>query len=73
MVRKNLRWVMLFGTYATFSAPAYAYLDPATGSIFIQAVIGVIATWVMYSKMYAAKAKAFFSKLGKGNSAQDAE
>jgi len=72
MVRKNLRWVMLFATYVTFSAPAYAYLDPATGSIFIQAVIGVVATWFMYSKMYAAKAKTALSKLFKRRDSQDA-
>jgi hypothetical protein len=73
MVRKNLRWVLLFATYVTFSAPAYAYLDPATGSILIQAVIGVVATWIMYSKMYAAKAKSLVSKLVTRRNPQDAE
>ena len=67
------RFVVLFGVYVSFCSPAYAYLDPATGSIIIQSVIGVVATWIMYSKMFAAKAKSFFLRLGKGRSTQDAE
>ena len=67
MFRGNLRWAALFATYVTFSGPAHAYLDPATGSIAIQALIGAVAAWVMYSKMYFARAKAFISKLvGRG-------
>ena len=73
-MKKSLaRFAVLFGVYASLSTPAYAYLDPATGSIIVQAAIGVVATWVMYSKMFAAKAKSFFMRLGKGRSAQDAE
>ena len=67
------RFVILFGVYASMCSPAYAYLDPATGSIIIQSVIGVVATWVMYSKMFAAKAKAFFVRLSKGRGAQESE
>ena len=67
------RFTILFGVYASLSAPAYAYLDPATGSIIIQAVIGAVATWIMYSRMFAAKAKAFFTRIAKGRGAQEAE
>ena len=73
MSRSFARFAILFGVYASVSTPAYAYLDPATGSIMIQAAIGVVATWIMYSKMFAAKAKSFFMRLGKGRSTQDAE
>jgi hypothetical protein len=73
MNRSLARFTILFGVYASLSTPAYAYLDPATGSIIIQSVIGIVATWVMYSKIFAAKAKSFFMRLGKGRSAQDAE
>lgn len=73
MNRSLARFAILFGVYASLSAPAYAYLDPATGSIIVQAVIGVLATWVMYSKMFAAKAKSFLLRFTKGRSAQDAE
>ena len=73
MNKSLTRFAILFGVYASLSTPAYAYLDPATGSIIVQSIIGVVATWVMYSKMFAAKAKSFFARLGKGRSAQDAE
>ena len=66
------RPVALFGVYASLASPAYAYLDPATGSIALQAVIGAVATWVMYSKMFAAKVKGFFRR-GKGSGGSDAE
>jgi hypothetical protein len=73
-MKKSLaRFAILFSVYGSLSAPAYAYLDPATGSIIIQAVIGVIATWIMYSKMFAAKAKAFFIRIAKGRGAQETE
>lgn len=62
----------VFALLVSVSSPAYAYLDPATGSIMIQAVIGAVASWVMYSKLFAAKARAFFVRLGRRNS-PDAE
>lgn len=68
-----VRALFLFGVYASFATPAYAYLDPATGSIIIQAVIGAVATWIVYSRMAAAKARSFFLRLVKGRSAKDAE
>lgn len=74
MINKSrARFIVLFGVYASLGTPAYAYLDPATGSIIIQSIIGIIATWVMYSKMFAAKAKSFLMRLGKGKNEQDAE
>ena len=68
-----VRFAILFGVYASLSAPAYAYLDPATGSIMLQAAIGGVATWIMYSKMFAAKAKAWIAGLGKGRNKPDSE
>ena len=57
-----LRHAVLFATYASLSAPAYAYLDGATGSIVIQAVIGGVTTWLVYSRALGAKVKAFFRR-----------
>lgn len=73
MNKSLTRSAILFSVYASLSAPAHAYLDPATGSIALQAFIGAVATWIMYSKMFAAKAKNFLMRLGKGRSASDAE
>lgn len=63
MTMNKARACVLFLTYASLSTPAFAYLDGATASMLLQAVIGAVATWVMYSKLYAAKAKAFFLRL----------
>ena len=60
-----VRAVVLFAVYASLTSPAYAYLDPATGSIAIQALIGAVATWIMYSKLFAQKVRSFFVKLGR--------
>lgn len=73
MKKSIARLAILFAVYASLSTPAYAYLDPATGSIAIQAMIGAVATWIMYSKLFARKAKEFLSRLARGRSGQDAE
>ena len=66
------RSTALFVLYASMASPAYAYLDPATGSIIIQAVIGAVGTWVVYSKLFMARTKAAFGNLFKrGQSAED--
>ena len=73
MNKSLVRFAILFGVYASLSAPAYAYLDPATGSIALQAMIGAVATWIMYSKMFAAKARNWLTGLGKGRNTRDPE
>lgn len=45
------------------SQPAHAYLDPGTGSIIIQSVIGGIAAATTFGAVYWAKIKSIF----KGN------
>lgn len=66
MRESRLRLALLFVVYVSVSSPAYAYLDPATGSILVQTLIGAVATWLMYSKMYANKAKSYIARLIKG-------
>ena len=41
---------------------AYAYLDPGTGSIILQAILGAIAAGVSYCTFYWNKVKNFFKK-----------
>jgi hypothetical protein len=43
------------------TTPAYAYLDPGTGSILLQALIGGIAASVTVVSMYYQRIKAFFA------------
>lgn len=49
---------LLLGIYR----PAYAYLDPGTGSIIIQSVIGGIAAAATFGAIYWTKLKLFIQK-----------
>jgi hypothetical protein len=42
--------------------PAWAYLDPTTGSMVISAVVGLFASLVLAVKTYWYKLKAFFRR-----------
>lgn len=59
----------IFGLNA---APAYAYLDPGTGSMLIQGLIGAIAAAALTIRLYWHKFKALFrSKKGSEEAAAD--
>ncbi len=44
------------------SVPTYAYIDPGTGSLIVQGVIGAIAAAGITLKLYWHKLKIFFFK-----------
>jgi len=44
------------------SSPAFAYLDGATGSMLLQALIGGAATVAVVGRNYIAKAKELLSR-----------
>jgi len=46
-----------------FTEPAYAYLDPGTGSMILQAVIGAIAGSAVAIKIFWKRIKYFFLRL----------
>ena len=48
-----------------FNNTAFAYLDPGTGSIILQALLGAIAAGATWCSMYWQKIKHFFSKKDK--------
>ena len=61
----------LFGaTLLSLSTPAFAYLDGATGSMLIQAVIGGVAAAGMFGRHYIAKVKTAVSTVFRKNSAR---
>ena len=72
MSSKNWRLFSLFILYASLSTPAYAYLDPATGSIVLQALIGAVGTALVYYRLGMAKIRAGVSRVfGRKSGAQD--
>lgn len=44
-----------------FMSPAFAYLDPGTGSMVLQAILGVIAVVGATISVYWQRVRAFFS------------
>ena len=49
------------------TSPVYAYLDPGTGNIIIQAILAFIATAITTLSFYWTKVKLFILKLFKKN------
>ena len=65
MFANVLRTLALFGLLVSINSPAYAYLDPATGSIIVQSIIAAVAGWMVYSRALASRAREFFGRLFK--------
>ena len=55
---------IVLGTMLVFAGigPAYAYVDPGTASIFLQAVIGAIAVAGIYFRGWISKILGLFSR-----------
>jgi hypothetical protein len=53
-------WIALASFILTTNA--YAYIDPGTGTIIIQAIVGALAAGAVTIKIYWYKLKAFFTK-----------
>ena len=58
---KNL--ILLILLFIFYSPNAYAYLDPGTGGIILQAIFGIIAGVITFSYFLKQKIKSFFEKL----------
>lgn len=54
-------------TMASLSAPAHAYLDPATGSIILQALLGAVAGATLLFRTSIGRLRAAFSRRKPGN------
>lgn len=65
--------ISLAGTLAMLgvATPAHAYLDPATGSIILQAVIGAIAGATLFFRTSLYKLKSFFARGDKAGADQE--
>ena len=63
----------IFTLYILLNTDAYAYLDPGSGSMILQAILGFIAAALATVSYYWEKVKTFLSKLlrKKKNSEKD--
>tara|TARA_Y100000590_G_scaffold279950_1_gene314474 strand:- start:336 stop:542 length:207 start_codon:yes stop_codon:yes gene_type:complete len=57
--------LILFFVYLNLINNAFAYLDPGTGSIILQAILGAIAAGFSYCVFYWNKVKNFFKRIFK--------
>ena len=62
MSKKVLAYAAVGAVYLSLSSPAAAYLDGATASMILQALIGGAATAALYFRSYLAKAKNLFTR-----------
>jgi hypothetical protein len=46
-----------------WAVPAYAYLDPATGSVLLQGLLAGIAGLMVVLRLYWGRLKAFFRRM----------
>jgi hypothetical protein len=59
---KHILVLSFFVPGVIFSTQAFAYLDPATGSILLQGLLAGIAGIAVTSRLYWGKIKSFFSR-----------
>jgi len=58
---------ILFLFFFLFTSSAHAYLDPGTGSIILQAIVGAFAAFLSTLYIFWEKVKIFFRKVFKKN------
>lgn len=58
---RQLQTALTVAATCTLATPAYAYLDPGTGSIILQAIIGAIALGAAYLSIFWSRVRSFFS------------
>ncbi len=58
----NLKLLCLIVGLISYTSPAYAYLDPGTGSMLLQGLIAGLAAIISVLSIYWQKVKSFFVK-----------
>lgn len=54
-------YVLALASFFLFPDPAYAYIDPGTGSLILQSIIGAVVGGLVVFKLYWRRAKEFFT------------
>ncbi len=58
----TLLFALVFTSVLRVDAPAYAYLDPGTGAVLVQLLLGGVAGALVVGKLYWQRIKAFFGR-----------
>jgi hypothetical protein len=67
---KMIYGLVLLGVVG-ITSPAYAYLDPGTGSMLLQMLLGGVAGALVVGKLYWHRVKAFFGRRPQENNGQE--
>lgn len=59
----NARLIAIFAFWVTIETPAFAYLDGATGSILLQAAIGLVAGSMVYYRTAKERVRLLVARL----------
>lgn len=59
---RNVNFLLIILGLISYTSPVFAYLDPGTGSLLLQGLIGGVAVAMSFLSIYWQKIKAFFSK-----------
>ena len=60
--KKISKFTLFFLLIVFYTKPVFAYLDPGTGNIILQAIVGAIAAGATFISVYWQKLKNFFRK-----------
>ena len=60
--KKIFKFTLFLLLVTFYTNPVFAYLDPGTGNIILQAIIGAIAAGATFISVYWQKLKDFFKK-----------
>ena len=60
IMKQFVVFVVLIYALFVLTRPAYAYLDPGSGSMALQAILGVFAAVMVVVKLYWARLMKFF-------------
>lgn len=61
-LKSKLFFLLILGGVLGAAAPAYAYLDPGTGSMLVQLLLGGVAGALVIGKLYWSRFKDLFSR-----------
>lgn len=59
----EIKYLIYLSFFIIFPSNAFAYLDPGTGSIILQAILGFIAATIATVSIYWTKFKTIISKI----------
>jgi hypothetical protein len=63
--------VLVVSVLIALSQPAHAYLDPGTGSIILQAIVGAVAGVLVFGRTYLHRLKVRLGLSGRSSSRHD--